>query len=92
MNIREKETRTFLDEQGYFSMHNGWPDFLVYDESRAFTFCIEVKSDEYGLQENQATVHKILKKAGVPVLVVYPDETSPQELKDLIDKIYELNN
>ena len=71
MKKTENIIRKEYEAKGYTVLRNGWPDFLVMKEGKAFG--VEVKS--YGesggcaLGEGQAEMHAALLEIGLPVII-----------------------
>lgn len=82
VNQAENEVKQILNKVGYEALHKGWPDFLVYDEERAFVFCIEVKYGQDTASSEQQIVHAILKAAGIPTLVFYVEYDSDRSIEE----------
>ena len=92
-NEREDTVGEALDRLGYLSKKSGWPDFLVEDTENDFIFCIEVKSEKDHVRSGQQLVHKILDKAGIPVIIIKAWANSDvhnlmEDIERLVGKAY----
>jgi hypothetical protein len=75
-NRRESYIRQLAEKKGYKVLRAGWPDFLLYRESDGKSVFLEVKAypktnDDQHLNKAQKEMHKVLKKLGLNVQIVY---------------------
>jgi len=93
MNKNEEKVYEVLQYITDDVRHSGWPDFLIYDKTRKFIFCVEVKMYPDKIQYNQGETHEILEAANIPVIVFYVNKYEPikkikERLLTSINEIY----
>lgn len=78
-NKREKIIKEQAQENGWIVLDKGWPDLLLYDSKSNKALFVEVKSEPARkkklaggeLTKEQKHMHRILKRLGLAVKVVY---------------------
>lgn len=101
MNKREKIAAKYIQQVMGADVHrDGWPDFLCTNPDGSI-FAIEVKSFDDRLRRNQAKTHAMLRKAGIPVSIIYVDadgsmteplrDTDDADLAKRLGDMYEMS-
>ena len=76
----ELNVRYALEKIGWTVHRSGWPDFLCirekYGEPEEI-IAVEVKSGNDSLKPEQKIIHHILKRAGINVQVIRPEDLTP---------------
>ena len=73
----EAKVLRYLQEEEWEVHKNGWPDFICHKKSLHgdnIIIAVEVKDWHDKLSEAQINMHGILRKAGIPVLVITPED------------------
>src|SRR5580698_8131330 len=81
VNPHERKMAVALTNSGYSVLRKGWPDFLAVAGNRVIA--VEVKNHKDQVRPEQAEMHEVLKRIGIPVLVVRDVATLQRELSAL---------
>ena len=83
LTLGENRVFDLLKSEGYVDIiRNGWPDFAI--EAKGKLLGIEVKTGADELSDAQKKTHRILKRLGIPVIVVkseWPLSSILQEIR-----------
>lgn len=81
-NLTDHERTVYnaLSELGCIVLRNGWPDFLAIHRESGRIFGVEAKSGQTRVRSDQRMIHRILKKAGVPVIIARDPKTITRQL------------